>query len=56
MTIEQTAGDQSHESAGHAVSRAIPENNEVSAICAMEPEEVPADDVSRFPDQEVVMH
>jgi hypothetical protein len=52
--VEQPPGDQRHEGSGNAVSGAIADHDRIAVLDRLEPEEIPAYDVARLPDQEMV--
>ena len=52
--IHHTPGDERHEGAGHAMTGAIADDYGMSVADRLKPEEIAADNVARFPDQEMV--
>ena len=53
-TVEQAPGDQGHERARNAVAGAVPNHHGIAVADGLEPEEIAADDIARFPDEEMV--
>jgi hypothetical protein len=52
--VEHAPGDQRHERARHAMAGAVADDDGITVIDRLEPEEVAAYDIARLPNQEVI--